>query len=485
MSTRRRLFREALVYGGALAVSRGSLFLLLPIYTRVFTTEEYGAFDLMTTLMRALFVPAVLGIDWSLSLMLRGEDDSRQRCATTSALAMQLVWGSGVVLVLLLVAPGLARLLLGGANGDVTVILVTEAYLAVQIVNNFAIAIARWRREAETYFTLTVGYALSSIGVSLGLVLIGGAGVAGALAGMAIGGAAFIPVAALLSRHALGAEIALADMARSFRLGLPFAALNATDFVLPFLLRLALVRIAGLSEVGIFGAASTICLGVVLIGDAFSTAWVPHTLSQEHGVGETKEILRLYACLLITLAAALVIVAEPLVSVLLGGAAYAAAAQIVGALAFANWCRSVRQNAAMPLIAQGAVWTRTALNLAPMAVGVVLAYILTLRLGALGTAWGFAAGEVVGLALQTIVLGRAFGQSLDVRSIACMAVLYLALLSLTGMTSSASVGAMIAFRLVLGAGFLAGLFLLRVVHPAELRALALDIGGRASGVVRR
>ena len=483
MSARRRLFREALVYGGALGVSRGALFLLLPIYARAFTPEQYGAFDFMTTLMRALFVPAVLGIDWSLSLMLRGEDEAGRRRAATSALAMQLVWGAAVILVLLVAAPDLARLLFGDESGA-GVVLITEAYLAVQVVNNFAIAIARWRREAENYFKLTVGYTVFSVCVSLGLVLIGGAGVAGALAGMAIGGAAFIPIAALVSRHALSEEIARADMARSFRLGLPFAALNATDYLFPFLLRMALARIVGLSAVGIFGAASTICLGVVLISDAFSTAWVPHTLSEQQGEGETKEILRLYACFLIVLCAALVMVAEPLVSLLLGSSAYSGAAEIVGALAFANWCRSVRQNAATPLIAQGAVWTRTALNLVPMAAGVALAYALTLKMGVLGAAWGFAAGEAIGLAIQTVVLARAFDQRLDVRAIVCMAALYFALLWFSGMTSS-SAGATIAFRVLLGVGFLGGLALLRVVRPAELRALVANLGGRAAGLVRR
>jgi len=484
MSARRRLLRDALVYGGALGLSRGALFLLLPIYARAFTPEEYGAFDLMTMLMRALFVPAVLGIDWSLSLMLLCEDETGHRRATILALAMQLLWGAGVIIVLLLAAPGLARLLFGDAGGDV-IVLVTEAYLAVQVANNFAIAIARWRREAERYFVLSVGYTLFSVSVSLGLVLIAGAGVVGALAGMAIGGAAFIPIAAMLSRHAVGAGIAWADMARAFRLGLPFAALNATDYVFPFLLRMALAGIAGLSAVGIFGAASTICLGVILISDAFSTAFVPHTLSEPQREGETSEILRLYACFLIVLVAALAIVAEPLVSILLGSAAYAGAAQIVGALAFANWCRSVRQNAATPLIAQGVVWARTALNLVPMAVGLALAYPLTLRLGVLGTAWGFAAGEAIGLAVQTGVLVRAFGQSLDIRSMVSMAALYLGLLWLMVVVNPDSLGAMIAFRLALGVGFLVALGLLRVVRPAELRALAADLGGRAVGLVRR
>ena len=484
MTARRRLLRETLVYGSALGVSRGALFLLLPIYARAFTPEEYGAFDLMTTLMRALCVPAVLGIDWSLSLMLRDLDEPGRRRAATSALAMQLVWGVAVILVLLPAAPDLARLLFGATRGDF-LLLVTVAYLAVQVVNNFAIAIARWRREAENYFILTVGYILFSVCTSLGLVLIGGTGVIGAIGGLAIGGAAFIPIGALVSRHALGAEISRADMARSFRLGLPFAALNATDYVFPFLLRMALVKIAGLTAVGIFGAANTICLGVILISDAFSTAWVPHTLAEQHGDSETKEILRLYACFLIVLGAALAIAAEPLVSLLLGSAAYSGAAEIVGALTFANWCRSVRQNAATPLIAKGAVWTRTALNLVPMAAGVAAAYVLTLDLGVLGTAWGFAAGEAIGLAIQTVVLTRVFGQRLDVRAIVSMALLYLALLALMETVAPASVGATIALRLALGLGFLGGLVLLRVVGPGELRALAADIGGRAAGLARR
>jgi hypothetical protein len=95
----------------------------------------------------------------------------------------------------------------------------------------------------------------------------------------------------------------------------------------------------------------------------------------------------------------------------------------------------------------------------------------------LGAAWGFAAGEAIGLAVQTVVLTRAFRQSLDVRAMVSMALLYLVLLAVMEMANPASVGATIALRLILGIGFLAGLALLRAVHPAELRALVANLGG--------
>jgi O-antigen/teichoic acid export membrane protein len=484
MTAGRRLLRDTLVFGAALGISRGLLFLLLPIYARVFSTADYGAFDFMMSLMRALFVPAVLGIDWSLSLLLRGGNETERRRATSSALVIQGLWGAGVILAAVLMAPELAAALLGNRD-DTGLILVTEAYLAVQVVNNFAIAIARWRREAGTYFTLTVGYMACSVAVSVGLVLISHQGVKGALAGLAIGGAAFIPVAAVLVRHALAPRVALGDMLRSFRLGLPFAALNATEFMLPFLLRLALVSVAGLPAVGIFGAANTICLGVILISDAFSAAWAPHTLSREHAEGDTGRVIRLYAFVLIVLTAALALVAEPLVSVLLGGGAFREASEIVGALALANWFKSVRQNAAMPLIALGSTWARAGLNLVPMAVGVTLAYGLMLHFGILGAAWGFAAGEAVGLSLQTIVLQRVYRQVLDSRALACMAATYVALLLLSRAAAPSSPEASIIVPMVLAAAFVGMLRLLRAVRPGELHDMMMAVSGLAASLVRR
>ena len=484
MSSGGRLLRETVVFGAALGISRGLLFLLLPIYARAFSTADYGAFDFMMSLMRALFVPAVLGIDWSLSLLLRGRDESGRRRAASSALAMQGLWGAAVVLTSVLVAPELAAALLGDRD-QTGLVLVTEAYLAVQIVNNFAIAIARWRREPRTYLALTVGYIGCGVAVSVWLVLVGHKGVTGALAGLAIGGAAFIPVAAILVRHALGPRVAIPDMLKAFTLGLPFAALNATEFMFPFFLRLALVSVAGLPAVGIFGAANTICLGVILISDAFSAAWVPHTLSAEHAEGETRRVIRLYAFVLIVLAAALALVAGPLVSILLGGGAFREASEIVGALALANWFKSVRQNAAMPLIALGSTWTRSGLNLVPMVVGVTLAYGLALYFGIVGAAWGFAVGEAAGLVVQTAVLQRVFRQVLDSSALACMAAAYLALLALSRVAAPNSPGASIIVALILAAGFVGTLVLLRAIRPGELRDMMTAVGGLASSLVRR
>ena len=59
----RQLFKESLVYGVAGVLSRFMSFFLVPIYTRVFTTEEYGVIGLVAATMGLLQILVVLALD--------------------------------------------------------------------------------------------------------------------------------------------------------------------------------------------------------------------------------------------------------------------------------------------------------------------------------------------------------------------------------------------------------------------------------------
>src|SRR5437016_1998645 len=89
MSIERRLIGDTLIYGIALAASRAVTFALLPVFTRVLAPAEYGSYDLATWLARALFVPAVLGIDSGVALMLQRQQSSKRNGLVSSAFAAQ------------------------------------------------------------------------------------------------------------------------------------------------------------------------------------------------------------------------------------------------------------------------------------------------------------------------------------------------------------------------------------------------------------
>jgi O-antigen/teichoic acid export membrane protein len=476
LNVARRLMGDTVLYGSALAISRAITFLLLPFYTRFLGAAEFGAFDLAMSFHRALFVPAALGLDSSVALALQGRDPPAQGQAAVSALAAQLLSGGFVTVLAAILASPISARLFGDATHSRLVLSLAWLLLAT-VVNNFAANLLKWKREPARYIALIVGAMTLSAALSIALVL-SGAGATGAIIGMLIGGALFIPAGFLACRRHLSGRPRLDEMLRILRMGLPFAAIGAGELMFPFLLRTLLVIQLDLGAVGVFGAANAICLSVMLINDAFGSAWSVHLLAGERGLhlrADAVRIMRLYALMLIGFVAVLALAADLVVPILVGAGPIAQAASAIVPLAFAYWFKSVRQNSSIGLIASRRVWLRAAFNLATMLASSLLAWPLIRSWGVLGAAWAFAIGEAMGLAIQEIGT-RQIGRfpSIDVGSIAIMAASFMVLATSLNALGPVSLGIDILARATLGLGFVAALVLTGVARPRELgRAIAL------------
>jgi len=471
-----------MVYGVALAVSRAAAFALLPVFTRVFSTAQYGVYDVAMSLNRALMVPAVLGMDSGIALLLRDRDEIGQARAASSCLLVQTAWVIALALCLAVSAPILADWLFGDRQQAYLIVL-SAVLLVTLVLNYFWMNLAKWKRERGRYLLLTAGSIGLSAGVSLTRVLWFDRSVASALEGLVLGNAIFVPMGLLLMRRHLAPAIALDDVRRCLRLGLPFAATGATEFIQPLLIRLVLIYTGGLEAVGVFGAANTICLGVMLINDAFASAWWPYALSAD-GTGrveaDTARVMRLYSVLLLVVVVALVLAAGPIVSVVLGGGAYLEAAGVVGPIAFAYWLKSVRQNANVGLVVVGRTWVRASLNLATTLIAVAVAYPLGARWGIAGVAWGFGGAEVIGLVLQSAVMRWAAVFSLDLRALLTAALLFVGLALSESAIPATSPLLEIVWRFALGGAFVGALLLSRSIRLSEIAAVLAVVRAMAS-----
>jgi O-antigen/teichoic acid export membrane protein len=476
LNTARRLVGDTVLYGSALAVSRAVTFLMLPFYTRFLGAVEFGAFDIAMSLNRALFVPAALGLDSGVALALQGRDPSAQKQAAASALAALLSSVCLVALVTVLLSRAISARIVGDA--DRAMLVTTAAVLLLPtVVNNFTSNLLKWKREPRGYIALVIGSIALSAALSVWLVL-AGVGATGAVLGMLLGGALFIPVGFLLCRRHLWARPRLEDVRLVVRMGLPFAAVGAGELVFPFLLRTIVATQLGLSAVGVFGAANAICLSVMLINDSFSTAWGVHMLAGErdlHLRADALKIMRLYALLLVGFIGALALSADLVVPTIVGTGPIGQAAGVIVPLALAYWFKSVRQNSSIGLIVARRVWLRAALNFATLLASAAFAWPLIRQFGVIGAALAFAIGEAIGLALQELATRRIGGfQAIDARAIAIMAASFIVLAICLNTLVPVSLGWSIVARSMLGVAFVAALVLTGVAPPRELaRAVAL------------
>jgi len=486
MSLERRLVGDTIVYGLAYGLARALSFAMLPILARVFDAGEYGAYDLSIAGSRALLVASLWGMDTSIGLVLQGRDEGGRRQAVGSFLLAGALWGALVAVAAALAAPWLSEQLFGDRGHTLLVVLGACLALA-QSLSIATVSIVKWKREPRRYLLLTVGSvgAASVLGAAGAVLRIDGA--AGVLGGLLLGTAAFVPIGLAVCRPYMSASVSLADMGAAARLGLPFLAIVASEYLLfPVFVRLLLVGSAGLAGVGVFGAASTICLAVMVVNDSFASAWWPYAVSDEGAPRireDTRRIMRLYAFLLMLPVGAVTLAAEPLARILLGRGTLEAAAALIGPIALAYWIKSVRQNSSVALLASGQIWVRAGLNFAAFAATLALAYALTPSWGVSGAAWGFAAGEALGLLIQAAVLRRLWDHRLDHLSLAIMTAAFLALIGLANATAGAGGWGLLLMRCSIGIGFLG--LLLTALPIEEIRRLLAALRHYTVGLLRR
>jgi O-antigen/teichoic acid export membrane protein len=486
MSIGRRLIGDTIVYGVAFALARVLSFVLVPILTRAFTPEDFGAYDFSTSFSRALLVLGTFGMDTSIALLLQDRDEAGQRRAVSSYLRVQAIWGALVAAPAAIAAPWISSAIFGN-RGHATLVTLAAGLAFAQAICLATASVVKWKRDPRAYLLLTVGAVGLATAFAAGAAILGKWGAEGALTGALLGMAVFAPVGLVVCRRYMGAQASLTEMLACLRLGLPFAAIVASEYLLfPLGVRLLLVGSSGLAGVGIFGAASTVCLAIMVINESFANAWWPYAISAEGAPRireDTRRVMRLYAFLLMLPVGAMTLAAEPLVAVVLGHGSFEAAAALIGPIAFAYWLKSVRQNVSVVLVVARRIWVRALFNFVAFAGSLAFASAFTPSWGAAGAAWGFVAGEAVGLAIQSLAMQHVYDHRLDVGSLALMAGAFLALIALVGMVVPEGIWAIFLLRCGLGAAFLG--VLLSTVPLAELRQMLIALGHFTVGSIRR
>ncbi|HEY0876057.1 MAG TPA: lipopolysaccharide biosynthesis protein [Vicinamibacterales bacterium] len=385
------LTQNVAIYGaGDVAVSALNL-LLLPVYIRHLTREEYGALALL------IGVEAVskIGFRWGLDgafmryYLDRPAAQDLQRLAST--LAWFLLLASGIlVLLLLLASEAIAQHLFGDLRylTPLRIVLVNTFLLTFTF---FPFHAMRMRGQAVTFSAFTFARSAGTLVLRLALVVGADWGLMGLVVADLVVTLVLLPVlwpwCGSLFTFAFSSE----ELRRCLRFGLPRLphglAQQALDSGNKYLLSLFLP----LSALGVYQIGMTIGQSLKFFLSAFETGWAPFyyaTARQPDARIVFGKITTYGIAILILLVAGLTAIASDLVA-LVGNPSYAAAAVVI------------------PLIAVGVAWqgvyllTSIGLNLtartkyypvatfAAAAVGLGTGAILMPLFGAVGAATSF------------------------------------------------------------------------------------------------
>jgi O-antigen/teichoic acid export membrane protein len=277
-SRARALSRDVAVYGIGEVAVKAFGFITIPIYTRLFTPDEYGVLGYVTTVAGLLSAVLILGGDSAYArYFFAAASDAERRVITTTWIGFLAGWSVVAVLILLPFTPAFATWSFGD---DSRVALFIASFLAapVMLVNRMCGQILRNRFQATAFTTLnlvSIGLTVAlSIGAAAGL----GLGLVGVVLGILAAELVMLPVRVWSAREMFGARFSPSVLGRLLAFGLPLVPTSIAYWVFLTSDRIVLAQLSTLEQVGLYSVA----VGLVAVPSvaiaAVGQAWTPHAI---------------------------------------------------------------------------------------------------------------------------------------------------------------------------------------------------------------
>lgn len=297
MSRLRQLGKDSVVYGLGAIMAKGVGFFLLPIYTRIFTTAEYGTIEMLSVIASFLGALLVMGLDSAQSFYFferREMGRAAQAEVVSAILQWRLTWGLGIVVVATISAPLLDGFFFGGKLGweqfAVAFVGVFFAQMMSQGVEVFRLLYRPW-----PYVLITAAQSLGAAGLILLLILRFDQGIFGYFLGALLSSLVMTVVGWYLVRDYLDfSRLHSSCWKKLIRFGAPLLPGGISMYVMTASDRWFIQYYRGESELGVYALAAKFALIVALGIETFRKAWWPIAMDAMHSP-DGPEVFRVIA----------------------------------------------------------------------------------------------------------------------------------------------------------------------------------------------
>ena len=381
----RAFFKDSAVYGTARLLTGSIALLSLPIYTRALSPSDYGAVDLLTTIAAIAHVTVAIEISQGFGRYVLAAEGAgaRERYAST-ALWFTLAAYS-VFLMVVLPFAGRISVLLFGTDAYTTVCRVAAAVIWSTGLFNFVQNVLRYERRPLSYAIVSIVFSVLSVGVTVALLLLAGAGVAGVFLGQFAAGLIAISLGLWFARDTIAPVFDRCRWVEMLAFSAPLVPSGLGVLLTTYVDRYAIVRLLSLEDLGFYGVAFRLAsiVGVALAGVVSAAA--PLMYQHHHEPGTPAQIARMFQwflALALPLVLLLALFAPELVRVV-APEEYARSARVVFALSAAILVASCYNFAPGLWIAKRTGWIAI-IGLASGALNLALNFALIPRLGLIG-----------------------------------------------------------------------------------------------------
>jgi len=271
----KRLAKDSFIYSiGGLTGQFLGIF-LVPIYTRIFSSNQYGIIDLISTVTAFITLFLVLGTDSAVARFYIDSDDDRDKKLTAStALYFKLLSVPLVILVLILYSHELSLLIFKDESYSKYLIIALLS-IPFAMCHSFFLYMLRWMFQTVRYAVLSVGLVLASASLTIYLVVFLGKGIIGIYWANLITYAIFSLIGFWLTRENYTLTFSFERLKELLAFGIPLVPAAIAFYLMTYSDRYFLIYFTDLKEVGLYSIGNKVAslLGLVTMG--FAMAWGP------------------------------------------------------------------------------------------------------------------------------------------------------------------------------------------------------------------
>jgi O-antigen/teichoic acid export membrane protein len=385
----RQLAFESLIYGLSGIISRFLGIFLVPIYTRLFTPEDYGIMSLVTTTMAVINIFVVLALDNSAARWYFDTEDLAERKSILASWAWcQVIVASVFALLIFGFSDWLGMVIVKRSDAG-SYFRLAAGTLPLSVLGFVAVNWLRMQRRPWSTTFLTLGTTLTTIGLTLVFVVVLRWSIEGVFAAQLIGAAVGTLVAIILMKDWINpVYFRFHRLREMLRFGLPLIPAALAFWVVSSIDRYFLQFYASTTDVGLYQVGSSVAASIVLITGAFQQAWGPFAMSihkQDHARKIYANVLMSYVCLTSIIGVTLALFSSEVIKIF-ATAAYLEASSVVGILSFSYIMIGVYYIASIgPSIVKTTAPTGIAITLAA-GLDIILNLALVPHFGKIGSA---------------------------------------------------------------------------------------------------
>lgn len=271
-----RIGRDTAIYAGGILLNRAVAFIMLPLYSRRLSPDDYGVIQLVE--MTLDFVAILAGAKLALGVFryyhAAKTDEERNQVASTSVLLICGAYAVVSVLVFSLATP-LARLVFN-APTHADLLRVAAVGLAAQSLSVVPLAHARARGRPEIFVAANATLLLLQISLNILLLVYLKMGPIAVFISNAIASTLVGSVLAIGLLRDVGLHFSTPAARRLVRYGLPLVATQIATFIATFGDRYVLERHADMRTVGLYALAYQFGFLLFMVGSMpIDLVWEP------------------------------------------------------------------------------------------------------------------------------------------------------------------------------------------------------------------